>query len=159
MNVGFGLLLMCALCAMIGIYRALINRRDDRRSALSPSAPVPTPQRNASSRVVWLSATEFLKLIESDPDTVVFRLTDGTNCGTHNTIVRGELVVTVQRFKDTLRWIPLGTQPVLYRSGGIDAAIARRLAAAARGRVLRLVGERFPLPVENFVAGGGNACK
>ncbi len=158
MNFGAGLLLICALCAIIGIYRGVMNWRREKGFVRPILAPAPIARRSVPSRVVWLNAAEFLRLIKSEPDTVVFHLTNGTEPGSNVRIVSGELIVTLQQFKDTLPWIPLGSRLVLYRPGGIDAAIARRLIAIAGGRELRLVAENLPVAVEDPVVAGGAAC-
>lgn len=66
-------------------------------------------------------------------------------------------MVTLQQFRETLPW-PSGNQVVSYRTGGIDAAITRRLVANARGREPRVVAEKLPLMVDLPVAAGGGSC-
>ena len=156
MSVVFGLLLMCAICAIIGIFRGLMNRKDQRKRSDKtgvPAVPQPVP-----SRAVWVNATEFSKLINSEPDTVVFHLMDGTGTRTYFKLVRGELAVTLQEFKDTLPLIPERNRIALYRPGGIDAAIARQICAVANGReVLLLSGNLLGQP-EDPVGAGGQLC-
>jgi hypothetical protein len=86
-----------------------------------------------------MNATEFSKLVNSEPDTVVFQLIDGTGPSTYSKLVWGEVAVTVEQFKDSLPWIPHGNRIVLYRPGGIDAAVARRICAIANGREVLLL--------------------
>ncbi len=155
MNVGAMLLMMCAVCAMIGIYRGLMNRREKRSKVASPHISAVRVPHRAPPRIVWLDAIELLKLTNSDPDTVVFRLMDGSGPIGNLRLVNGEQAVTLQEFKDTLPWIPPQSRIALYRVGGIDGAIARRIGAIAPGRELLLVSGRVPHLVEDEVSAGG----
>jgi hypothetical protein len=155
MNIAAILLLICAVFAVIGIYRGLMNLRMERASApVSLKPPERIPQR-IPTRIVWLDVNEFLNLINSDPDAVIFHLTDGTGPSRRGRLARGEVMVTTQQLKDTLPWIPPQSHIVVYRPGGIDIAIFCRLAAIARGRELCLVSGTLPLLVDDPVAAGG----
>lgn len=158
MSFVFGLLLMCAMCAMIGILRALMNRREDRKNAKETGVPGDVVRKRVPSRAVWVNATEFSKLINSEPDTVVFHLIDGTHTTTYFKLVRGELAVTLQEFKDTLPWIPQRNRIALYRPGGIDAAIARQICAVANGREVLLLSGNLLGQSEDPVGAGGQLC-
>lgn len=158
MSFVFGLLLMCAMCATIGIFRGLINRREERKRAEKPGVPGDTVRQHVPSRAVWVNATEFSKLTNSEPDLVVFHLIDGNGTRTYFKLIRGELAVTLQEFKDTLPWIPQQSQIALYRPGGIDAAIARQICAVANGREVLLLSGNLPGQSEDPVGAGGQLC-
>jgi hypothetical protein len=155
MSFVFGLLLMCAICATIGIFRGLINRREERKRAEKTGVPGDTVRQHVPSRAVWVNTTEFSKLINSESDTVVFQLIDGTGTSTYFKLVRGELAVTLQEFKDTLPSIPQRNRIALYRPGGIDAAIARQICAVANGREVLLLSGNLLGQSEDPVAAGG----
>ena len=158
MSFVFGLLLMCAACALIGISRGLLNSREERKRAQNSPAPGDRVEQRVNSRAVWVNATEFSKLINSEPDTVVFHLIDGTDASTYFKLVRGEMAVTLQEFKDTLPWIPQRSRLALYRPGGIDAAIARQICAVAGGREVLLLSANLLGPLEDSVGAGGQLC-
>jgi hypothetical protein len=158
MNVGLVLLLMCAVCALIGIYRGLMNRKEERKCAEKTWVPGYRVPRRVPSHIVWVNASELSKLINSEPDPVVFHLIDSTGPSTYSRLVRGEQAVTLQQFKDTLPWIPQGNRIVLYRPGGIDAAVARRICAIANGREVLLLSENVPRPLEDPVGVGDQLC-
>jgi hypothetical protein len=158
MNIGQILLLMCAACAVIGIYRSLMNSRIERVPSpgiLKP--PERSPQR-FPGRIHWLTTNDFLKLIVYDHEAVIFHLLDGTGTSDRCGVTRGEVAVTMQQFKDMLPWIPTESRIVIYRPGGIDAAITRRLTAIARGRELNLISGSLPSLVEDSVLGGDDEC-
>ena len=155
MIIGLILLLICAACAAIGIYRSLMNRRIERVRRPGMLTPPERPPQRTPSRILWLTTNDFLKLIVYDHEAVVFRLLDGTGTNGRCGVTGAEVAVTMQQFKDTLPWIPTQSRIVIYRPGGIDAAIARRLTAIARGRDLNLLSGSLPRLVEDSVAAGG----
>jgi hypothetical protein len=158
MSVGFGLLLMCAMCALIGIYRGLMNHREERKRTEKTRGPGDRVPQRVPSRAVWITATEFSKLVNSEPDTVVFQLIDGTGPTRYSRLVGGEVAVTVEQFKDSLPWIPHRNRIVLYHPGGIDAAVARRICADTNGRQVLLLSGNLPGPLEDPVRVGGQLC-
>jgi hypothetical protein len=158
MSFVFGLLLMCAVCALIGIFRGLMNSREARKRAQKTRMPGDKVPHPVPFRAVWVDATEFSKLINSEPDTVVFHLMDGTGTRTYFRLVRGEMAVTLQEFKDTLPWIPRRSRIALYRPGGIDAAIARQICAVADGREVLLLAGNLLGALEDPVRAGGQLC-
>jgi hypothetical protein len=153
MDIMFVLVIICAIMAIFGIYRAIMNRREDRKATegrIGADAATRTPHDIVKRQPRWISSTELTHLISSDPDLVVFHLQDGEGMKGLTRLLRGEIVVTLEQLEADLRWIPLGSRIAIYRIGGIDRYLIRRLSKITNGRETFLLSSPAPNMTEDF---------
>jgi hypothetical protein len=146
MNIASALLLMCVICALIGIYRALENEREEQRRKNLLTAKALDPQRlyRGARELQRINETELKRLIGESPEPVIFCLVD---TGPSKTIPRrfpAELVVTLRQFEERVSWIPSGSRVVVYRTGEIDAPLEKRISALTSGREVYLLSGKSP---------------
>ena len=142
MNVAIFLLLMCIVCAILCIWRAIVNRSEDRSSlskkraapSIAPYSPGIETSLSHSRRVAEVS-----RQISPEPDQVIVHLIDPGSPRNIPRWVPGELRLTIDELAERLRWIPPGSRLVIYRLGGIGSTLTQQLGAMAPGRELLLL--------------------
>jgi hypothetical protein len=107
-------------------------------------------QRITGSRLRWIKADELKRLIDADPDLVVFHLLDLEPAETASKRFETEIGVTLPQLEEALPWMPQGTRFAVYRVNGIAPELAERLSGIAQGRQVLLLAERFPPSSERF---------
>ena len=146
MNIASALLLMCVICALIGIYQALENEREEQRRKNQLTAKALDPQRlyQGVRELRRINETDLQRLVGESLELVIFCLVD---TGPSKTIPRrfpAELVVTFHQFEERVSWIPLGSRVVVYRTGEIDEPLERRISALTPGREVYLLSGKSP---------------
>lgn len=84
--------------------------------------------------IQWIGATEFARLIQDDPDLVIFRLIDAHLVAEEPGRPSGVVAVTLEQLANTIPWIPSGSRIVIYRMGGISTQLATKVKRVLRGR-------------------------
>jgi hypothetical protein len=91
-------------------------------------------QRIARSRLHWIDAVELRRLIEADPELVIFHLIENDPWDARREQFDSEVCVTLPQLEEALPWMPRGTRFAVYQLDGISPALAQRLAAITQGR-------------------------
>jgi hypothetical protein len=107
-------------------------------------------QRNTSSRLRWIKADELKRLIDVDPELVVFHLLEGDPAEASSKRFETEIGVTFPQLEEAVRWMPPGTRFAVYRVHGIAPELAQRLSRMTRGCQVLLITERFSPASERF---------
>jgi hypothetical protein len=107
---------------------------------------------------VWVEPVQILRLIDGGAEIVVFRLIEHEESRRRPAVFRGEIPVTIEELEATVPWIPLTNRIVVHHSGGIDAALARTIAASAHGREVMLIPGVLPERVEQRLEMAGDVC-
>ncbi|MGA2050608.1 MAG: hypothetical protein ABSG96_23140 [Terracidiphilus sp.] len=106
-------------------------------------------QRITGSRLRWIRADELKRMINADPELVVFHLLDdqeeagSMEFGT-------EIGVTLPQLEEALVWMPESMRFAVYRVNGIAPELAQRLSGMTQGRQVLLLADRFSLATERF---------
>jgi hypothetical protein len=145
--VGICVLLIC----MLAVVRLALNKwkkgQEGTMKLVADHATHRHRRMTASNKVRWMSATEISKLMTSDPDLVVFRLIDDDSPMHRSNLLPNELSVTLPELEEALPWIQRASRLAIYRPGGIDPFLERRLAAILHGRnAILLSGKMEILP-------------
>ena len=141
------LMLMCAICAALGIYRGIANERQQwaRRQTVPagsrglPAAPrsrVPPPQR--------IYAEELLRRMTSEHDLILVRLVDSQDQVRNLLATPGEITATLEHLQESLPWMPASAKLAIYRSGGISPKLGRTLARMTQNRQILLLADEMP---------------
>jgi hypothetical protein len=141
------LMLMCAICAALGIYRGIANERQQwaRRQTVPagsrglPAAPrsrVPPPQR--------IYAEELLRRMTSEHDLILVRLVDSQDQVRNLLATPGEITATLEHLQESLPWMPASAKLAIYRSGGISPQLGRKLERMAQDRQLLFLVDELP---------------
>jgi hypothetical protein len=85
-------------------------------------------------RIKWIGATEFAHLIRTEPELVIFRLSNDVLPEHERSKPPGVVTVTVEQLAKAIPWIPRGSRIVIYRVEGIDTGFAREVATILHGR-------------------------
>lgn len=136
MDIASAVVSMCAVCMAPGIVRLIKDRKAEWAAAGRDAgfvAAARIPGKVDGRRLRWISPRELAQMVATDPELVVFCLVEGPQAS-HAEEIPGQVTVTLPQLEETLPWIPAGSRIALYRAGGIDAVLARRLAAMTRGR-------------------------
>jgi len=155
---------LCAATALVGflvVFRAVTVRSRERKHAkniVNIPAETRIPPRAAMHKLHWVSASEFSRLITSDPDLVLFHLVDGSSQWTRSGQAPSQLAVSLQQLEETLPWIPYTSRVAIYRNEGIDPALARKLSAVMHGREALLLSGMVPPITEKFDEMAGERC-
>ena len=141
MNIASALLAMCAVCALIGIYRALENEREEQRRKDRPTGKALDPRRlhRATRELRRINETELQQLAGRTPELIILCLVDTGPFKTTPRRFPTELVVTFHQFEERISWIPMGSRVVVYRTGDIDEPLERRISALTPGREVYLL--------------------
>jgi hypothetical protein len=91
-------------------------------------------QRIGGNRLRWIDAVELKRLIDANPELVVFHLIDDDPSEARSKHFDSEVCVTLPQLEEALPWMPRGTRFAVYRLDGISPALAQRLAAITQGR-------------------------
>lgn len=151
----------CAICALIGIYKAISNHLKERprgKRGAQAGEVIRLPVRTVEPRIRWISEPEFRSLRDANPDIMTIHLLDDGEPRDNSTLFRDELCFTLPQLEETLPWIPIGTQVILYRAEGIDSALARRLRAITHGREVSVLTAPIPQVVRNTAQMTGDVC-
>lgn len=100
-------------------------------------------QRITGSRLRWIKADELKRLIDADPELVVFHLLDDNPAEVASKRFETEIGVTLPQLEEALVWMPGGTRFAVYRVDGIAPALAQRLSGMTQGRQVLLLTEGF----------------
>jgi len=106
-------------------------------------------QRITGSRLRWISADELKRMIDADPELVVFHLLDNP-AEAGSTRFETEIGVTLPQLEEALPWMPRGTRFAVYRVDGIAPELAQRLSGMTRGRQVLLLAGGFSPVSERF---------
>ena len=107
-------------------------------------------QRVTGSRPRWIKADELKRLIDADPDLVVFHLLDDASAAAGSKRFETEIGITLPQLEEALPWMPRGTRFAVYRVDGIAPELAQRLSDMTRERQVLLLAGRFSQPSERF---------
>jgi hypothetical protein len=99
-------------------------------------------QRITGSRLRWIRADELKRMIDADPELVVFHLLDDPNEAVSRRF-ETEIGITWPQLEEALVWMPEGTRFAVYRVNGIAPELAQRLWGMTQGRQVLLLAERF----------------
>jgi hypothetical protein len=106
-------------------------------------------QRITGSRLRWIKADELKRLVDADPDLVVFHLLDDVAVEGSKRF-EAEIGVTLPQLEEALVWMPEGTRFAVYRVDGIALELAQRLSDMTQGRQVLLLAGRFSPASEHF---------
>jgi hypothetical protein len=107
-------------------------------------------QRVTGSRLRWIKADELERLIDADPELVVFHLLDDDPAKAGSKQFETEIGVTLPQLEEALPWTPRGTRLAVYRVDGISPELAQRLSGMMQGRQALLLAGRFSPASERF---------
>jgi hypothetical protein len=100
-------------------------------------------QRITESRLQWIKADELKRLIDAEPELVVFHLLDDDPAEMESKRFKTEIGVTLPQLEEAMVWMPGGTRFAVYRVNGIARGLAQRLSGMTQGRQVLLLAERF----------------
>jgi hypothetical protein len=106
--------------------------------------------RITRSRLRWIKADELKRLIDVDPDLVVFHLLDDDPAEARSMRLETEIGVTLPQLEEAVRWMQRGTRFAVYRVNGIAPELAQRLSSMTQGRQVLLLKERLSPASERF---------
>jgi hypothetical protein len=139
MGLASGVVIFFAASATLLLDRAIAIRPKlavaRRGIHLVPRAPAVL--RNIARHcqpIRWIGATEFARLIQDDPDLVIFRLIDAHLVADEHGRPSGVVAATLEQLANTIPWIPCGSRIVIYRMGGISTPLANKVKHVLRGR-------------------------
>jgi hypothetical protein len=92
-----------------------------------------SPRRTIGSHLRWINAAELQRLVNADPELVVFHLLDSLSNAEAKQFAT-EVEVTLPQLEEALPWMPRGTRFAVYRVTGIPPELVVRLAEITRGR-------------------------
>ncbi len=161
MDITLFLFCTCSVFAAIAIVRAKIKlgkrlSHAGKRKLVTLRDTV--TRRALERRIRWIDAAELSRLIRSDSDLTVFHLIDFAPPAGLERPMHGELFVTLPQLEEALPWMPDGSRFAIYRPGGIDPALSKRLATMVRGRTALLVVGVLPSAAGNFEEMAGELC-
>jgi hypothetical protein len=107
-------------------------------------------QRVTGSRLRWIKAEELKRLIDVDPELVLFRLLGDALAEARPKRFENEIGVTFPQLEEAVRWMRPGTRFAVYRVDGIAPELVQRLSAMTQGRQVLLLTERFSTASERF---------
>jgi hypothetical protein len=150
----FVCMLLCG--AILGIW-CVLNRLGSNRGGTG-NAFAKGLRVVSGHKLRRMNLVDLARLKSSDPDMVVFRLVDEKFLTEESSRLPGELDVTLPDLEEALPWIPRGNRITIYRPGGIDLFLERRLTAILRHHeAVVLSGKLIQMP-ENFEAMTGGVC-
>ncbi|MGB6688918.1 MAG: hypothetical protein WBE76_13880 [Terracidiphilus sp.] len=107
-------------------------------------------QRITGSRLRWIKADELKRLIDADPELVVFHLLDDDPAEAGSKRFETEISVTLPQLEEALPWMPRGTRFAVYRVDGIALELTQRLSGMTQDREVLLLAGRFSPASERF---------
>jgi len=137
MGLASGVVILFAACATLLLDRAIAVRP---KWAVARGGIHLVPRSQPRLRTVprqpvqWIGATEFARLIEDDPELVIFRLIDAHLVAEEHGRPAGVVAVTLEQLANTIPWIPSGSRIVIYRMGGISTQLATKVKGVLRNR-------------------------
>jgi len=149
--VNFILILFGAIGTVLIAVRIMrrVQETRARKGATAHSGRAHRPQQAAAhAHIVWAEPAHILRLIDGGAEPVIFRLILDEAYRRGPSVFRGEIVVTLEELEATVPWIPMASRIVVHHGAGIDAALAREIAAHANGRDVMLLAGMLPAPVE-----------
>lgn len=161
MDIAMFLVGTCAICAVLSMVRAMMNRKEERLTgkkvpgACAESSVLPPP---VGRRVRWIDAEEFSEMMRSDAGLIVFHLLDGDPEDDRSKWTRSELLITLPELERAMPWIPPGARIALYRPAGIDFSLAQRLSAITRRHEAFLLFGTLPHPADRLDEKVGEVC-
>ncbi len=138
MGIAPDFVLLSAIGATLMLDRAIASRRPRWAVAkkgihmVTPPAVLRAVARH--HRIKWIGAAEFANLIRTEPDLVIFRLSDDVLPEDEHSRPPGVVTVTVGQLAKAIPWIPRESRIVIYRVEGIDTGFAREVATVLHGR-------------------------
>jgi hypothetical protein len=100
-------------------------------------------QRITKSRLHWIKADELKRLIDADPELVVYHLLDDDQVASASRRFGSEISVTLAQLEEALPWMSRGTRFAVYRVDGITPELAQRLYGITQGRHALLLEGKF----------------
>jgi hypothetical protein len=167
MGIATSLAITCLICALLVLARGRMNRNKEFAGTSVPidSAWKGKASRPRGDRLRRIAAADLPHAIVPSTDLTIFHLIEGRP--PRNPIIWGcgDVFITLPELEEAIPWIPCGTRIAVYRSGGFDRALTRRLSAISRGREVLLVSgnivdaaEKFQPMAERFQPMAGEIC-
>jgi len=145
MNLSSLLLTASAVFPKVVFYLLAVRHLDHRHEAagrFGVTGRRRLAQRITGSRLRWIRADELKRMINADPELVVFHLLDDqSEAGSKR--FETEIGVTLPQLEEALVWMPEGVWFAVYRVEGIAPELAQRLSGMTQGRQVLLLAERF----------------
>lgn len=151
MNLASLLLATVIVFPIVVSYLVVVRYFEDRRRAAERFGVIGRrrlAQRITGSRLRWIKADELKRLIDADPELVVFHLLDLARAEVASKRFETEIGVTLPQLEEALPWMPRGTRFAVYRVNGIAPELAQRLSGMTQGRQVLLLAERFPAGIQ-----------
>jgi hypothetical protein len=131
MNIAAVLASICAFCAVLGVYRAIKNRNEELEPTKNGETIATTTDRSPHTvkhHLQWISSAELSQMMSIKSGLVIFQLLTADSLKEMPRRLPGVAAVTLQQLQESLPWTPVGMKVVIYRTGGIDPALARKLS-------------------------------
>lgn len=90
-------------------------------------------QRIARDRLRWIKPDELKRLIDADPELVVFHLLDEDPVKAGSNWFETEIGVTLPQLEEALPWMLQGMRFAVYRVDGIAPELEQRLSGMTQG--------------------------
>jgi hypothetical protein len=167
MGIATTLAITCLICALLVLARAKMNRN---KEFVGTSAPFDYAWRSKASRpkgdrLRRIAAADLPHAIVPGADLTIFHLIEGRPPRNPMVWGCGDVFITLSELEEAIPWIPYATGIAVYRTGGFDRALTRKLSAVARGRDVLLVSgnivdasKRFQPMAESFQPMAGEIC-
>ena len=141
------LMLMCAICAALGIYRGIANERQQwvrRQTVPAGARSLPVAPRSRVHPPQRIYAEELFRRMSTEPDLIPVHLIDSRDQAGNPPAIPGEITVTLEHLQESLPWMPASAKLAIYRSGGISPKLGRTLARMTQNRQLLLLADELP---------------
>lgn len=152
-------LILFAVIGAVFIAVRIMRRVQETRARTGATArrgrALRQKQAAAHARVVWAEHAHILRLIDDGADVVIFRLIQEEAYRSGPPVFRGEIAVTLEELEATVPWIPMASRIVVHHGAGIDAVLAREIAAHSHGRDVMLLATTLPAAMEERPKIGG----
>jgi hypothetical protein len=135
------LLSISVIFSILVFYPLVLKYLEHRREAAQRFGGIGKrylAQRITRSRLQWIKADELERMIDADPELVVFHLLDDRAEAAAKRF-EAEIGVTLPQLEEALPWIPQGTRFAVYRVGGIAPKLAQRLSCRTQGHQVLLL--------------------
>ncbi|MFZ0319433.1 MAG: hypothetical protein WAL56_09930 [Candidatus Sulfotelmatobacter sp.] len=153
------------ICAILVMVRVKMNRNVGTSSSIDYAWKGKASRSKAGHRLRRIAAADLPHALAPGAELTVFHLIE--NGAPNDPIVWGcsDVFVTLSQLEEAIPWIPCATGIAVYRPGGFDRALTRRLSAIVRGREALLVSgnivdvaERFQPMEARFQPVAGEIC-
>jgi hypothetical protein len=161
MGIAMSLAITFLICAILVMVRVRMNRN---KELCRTSVPIndawkgKAPRPKVGHRLRRVAAADLPHLIVPDAELTVFHLIEGRPPRDPHVWGCGDVFVTLPQLEQALPWVPYGTRIAVYRPGGFDRDLTRRLSAIACGREALLVSGHIVDAAERFQPMAGEIC-